>query len=141
MSDGQVYTGLVEHLEVAAISEPAIGNEEEKDPFDDLPFAAVQAALRSTRHVAYGIGDIVSIGLYNSEYNLQNALVVGIGKQRESTDDIDVHVSVRGSKFWVPARHLEMVTKKPMVSQSNPSLCLVSTLEDNRAFLKRLLAD
>jgi len=137
MSDGQVYTGLVEHLEVAAISEPAIGNEEEKDPFDDLPFAAVQAALRSTCHVAYGIGDIVSIGLYNSEYNLQNALVVGIGKQRESTEDIDVHVSVRGSKFWVPARHLEMVTKKPMVSQSNPSLCLVSTLEDNRAFLKR----
>ena len=52
MSDGQVYIGLVEHLEVAAISEPAIGNEEEKDPFDDLPFAAVQAALRSTCHVA-----------------------------------------------------------------------------------------
>ena len=97
----------------------------------------MQAALRSTCAVVYGIGDIVSIGLYNSEYNLQNALVVGIGKQRESTDDIDVHVSVRGSKFWVPARHLEMVTKKPMVSQSNPSLCLVSTLEDNRAFLKR----
>ena len=86
---------------------------------------------------AYGKGDIVRIGPYKSEHDLQNAMVVGIGKQRECTEDIEVHVSVRGSKFWVPARHLEMVTEKPIVSQSNPSLCLVSTLEDNRAFLKR----
>ena len=49
---------------MAAISEPAIGNEEEKDPFDDLPFAAVQAALRSTCPVAYGIGDIVRCSQY-----------------------------------------------------------------------------
>ena len=139
ISDGPVTYGLVEYTDVAAAatSSPAIGSNDEKDPYDDLPFAAVQAALRSTCPDVYGIGDIVSIGLYNSAYDLQNAMVVGIGKQRECTDDNEVHVSVRGSKFWVPARHLEMVTKKPMASHSNPSLCLVSTLEDNRAFLKR----
>ena len=97
---------------MAATSAPAIGSNDEKDPYDDLPFASVQAALRSMCHCAYGMDDIVRIGLYKSEYDLQNAMAVGIGKQRECTEDIEVHVSVRGSKFWVPARHLEMVAKK-----------------------------
>ena len=71
------------------------------------------------------------------------AIVVGIREQRESADDIVVHVSVRGSKYWILASHVEMVTKKLIARSSNPRvcqnprLCLASTLEDNRAFLKR----
>ena len=72
-------------------------------------------------------------------HGLQDALaiVVGIGEQRESTDDIWIHASVRGSKVWILAKHLEMVTKKPIARPSNSRLCQVSTLDDNRAFLKR----
>ena len=47
ISDGQVISGLEEYMEVAATSEPAIGSSDEISPFDDLPFASVQAALRS----------------------------------------------------------------------------------------------
>ena len=65
------------------------------------------------------------------------AIVVGIGEQRECADDIEVHVSVRGSKFWILARPVEMVTKKRIARPSNPRLCQVSTLDDNRVFLKR----
>ena len=104
----------------------------------DLPFTAVQAALRSMCPCAYGVGDIVKIGHIRSANGLQDAMaiVVGIGEQRECTDDIEVHVSVRGSNFFILARHLER-TKKPIASSSNPRLCQLSTLEDNRAFLKR----
>ena len=46
MSDGPVYPGSEEeYMEVAATSEPAIGTDDEKDPFDDLPFTSVQAAF------------------------------------------------------------------------------------------------
>ena len=44
ISDGPVNSGLEEYMEVAATSEPAIGSNDEKDPYDDLPFAYVQAA-------------------------------------------------------------------------------------------------
>ena len=79
MSDGQVHSGLVEHLEVAATTEPAIGNEDDEDPFDDLPFMAVQAALRSMCPCAYGIGDIVKIGHIMSAHDLQDALAMVVG--------------------------------------------------------------
>ena len=88
---------------------------------------------------AYGVGEIVKIGHTRTANGLQDAMavVVGIGEQRECTDDIEVHVSVRGSKFWILARHLEMVTKKLIARPSNPRWCQASTLDDNRAFLKR----
>ena len=84
----------------------------------------VQAALRSMCPCAYGVGDIVEIWHNTSGHGLQDALaiVVGIGEQRESTDDIGVHVSVRGSKIWILAKHLEMVSKKPIARPSNPRL-------------------
>ena len=129
----------MEHLQVADTSEPAIGNEDDEDPFDDLPFTEVQAVLRSMCPCAYGVGDIVKIGHTRTANGLQDAMaiVVGIGEQRECTDDIEVHVSVRGSKYWILARHLEMVTKKLIARSSNPRLCQVSTLDENRVFLKR----
>ena len=64
-------------------------------------------------------------------------MVVGIGLPRESIDDLDVHLSVRGGKVWLPAAHVELVTKKPSACPSSQELCRVSTLDDNRAFLKR----
>ena len=131
--------GVAEHLDVATTSAPAIGKDKDEDPFDDLPFTAVREALWSMCPCAYGVGDIVKIGHTRTANGLQDAMaiVVGIGEQRECTNDIEVQVSIRGSKFWILARHLEMVTKKPIASSSNPRLCLVSTLDDNRVFLKR----
>ena len=84
----------------------------------------------------FGKVDIVVIKCRHSAYDLQNAMVVGIGLPRESIDDLEVHLSVRGGKVWLPAAHLELVTKKPSACPSNQKLCNVSTLEDNRAFLK-----